>query len=144
MQSTKNWLANNLAIFLDWSMFRAIFLKGHMSSADVVIVIDELVQHTMQMPFVENDHMVQAFPAKCADDTFGDRILPWTSWCSRRVFQAKVSYVCFELSAKDFVVVTDNIFGYFVESKCFTKLLNSPLRVRICRNRKMPYSATIV
>ncbi len=33
----------------------------------------------------------------------------------------------FEIFTEDFVVVTDNILGCFVESKSFTKLLNSPL-----------------
>ena len=115
MQSGQNWLANNLAFLLGWPMFRGVLYKRHMSSADVVILIDVFVQHTMQMLFVENDHVVQALPAKCADDTLGDWILPWTSWCSRCVFQANVSYVCFEVIAKDSVVITDHISGYFIE-----------------------------
>ena len=88
--------------------------------------------------------MVQAFVAQCADDTFGDGILPWTSWCSWCVFQAKVPYVSFEIIAKGSVVVADNIFGYVVKRKRSTKLLNSPPRVRICSDRKMQHFASSV
>ena len=115
-----------------------------MRSADVVVLIDVFAQYGTQMFFVENDQVIQTFLAKCADDTFGDRILPRTSWRSRRIFQAKVPDVLFEIITEYFVVVMDNIFDYFVESKCFTKLLNSLLRVRVCSNRKVPYFPPIV
>ena len=88
--------------------------------------------------------MVQAFVAQCADDTFGDGILPWTSWCSWCVFQAKVPYVSFEIIAKGSVVVADNLFGYVVKRKRSTKLLNSPPRVRVCSDRKMQHFASSV
>ena len=112
-----------------------------MRSADVVIVIDVFVQRAMQMFFIENDHVVKTFPAKCPENTLCDRILPWTSWCCRCVFQAKVLYVCFEISTENFIVVTDYIFGCLVESKGFTELLNSPLGVRMCSNCKVQYFA---
>lgn len=47
MQSTKNWLAYNLTIGLNRAMDRRVFLKRHMRSADVVIIIDVFVQHTL-------------------------------------------------------------------------------------------------
>ena len=50
----------------------------------------------------------------------------------------------FEIITEDFVIVTNNVFGCFIESKRFTKLLNSPLRVRICSNRKVQYFTSIV
>ena len=144
MQSTKNRLAYNLTIGLNRAGNRRVFVKRHARSADVVVVIDVFVQHLMQMFFIENNHVVKAFATKCPQNTLCDWILPWTSWCSRCVFQAKVIYVCFEIITEDFVVVTDDIFGCFVESKRFTKLLNCPLRVRICGNSKVQYFASIV
>ena len=96
------------------------------------------------MFFIENNHMVETFPAKSTDDTFSEWILPWTSWGGWCVFQSKPFYSLLELIAIDTIVITDNIFCCFVESKSLTKLLNSPLRVRICSKRKVQYLASIV
>ena len=84
MQTAKNWLAYNLAIFLNWPMYRRIFFERHMSSADIVILEDVFVQNIVQMFFVENDHMVKALSAKRTNDSLANRILPWASrscWC---------------------------------------------------------------
>ena len=35
-----------------------------MCPADVVIIIDVFIQHTIQMSFTEKDHMVKALPAR--------------------------------------------------------------------------------
>ena len=102
-----------------------------MSSADIVVFKDVFMQDIIQMFFTEDDHMVKTFPAKGADDTLGEWILPWASWGCRRVFKTKPSYSLFELIAIDTIIITDNIFCGFIESKSFTKLLNCPLRVRI-------------
>lgn len=97
MQSSKNRLANNLAVFLDWPVFRRILVKRHVRSADIVVFKDIFMQDSIQMLFTKNDHMVETFPAKCTDDTFGEWILPWTSWGSWCVFQPKPFYGLFEL-----------------------------------------------
>ncbi len=102
-----------------------------MSSADIVILEDVFMQNIIQMSFIENNHMVETFPAKCTDDTFGEWILSWTSWGSWCIFQSKSSYSSLELGAIDAIVITDHIFCGFVESKSFAKLLNCPLRVRL-------------
>ncbi len=102
-----------------------------MSSADIVILKDVFMKDIVQMSFIENNHMVETFPAKCTDDTFGEWILLWTSWGSWCVFQPKPFYGLFELITVDTIVITDNILGCFVESKSFARLLNCPLRVRL-------------
>ena len=96
------------------------------------------------MLLTDDDHMVKTLPAKCANNSFAKRILPWTSWCSWCVFKPKSLYGLLELMAEDFIIITYHIFGGFIESKGFTKLLNCPLRVRICSNRKVEYSTSIV
>ena len=65
MQSTKNWLAYNITSDLSRTMNRRVFLKRHMCSANVVIIVDVFVQHAMQMFFIENDHVIQTLAAKC-------------------------------------------------------------------------------
>ena len=77
-----------------------------MSSAVIVILKDVFMQDIIQMLFIENDHVIQAFSAKCANDTFGDWILPWTSRGSRRVFQAELFSLLLEVFTKDFVVIS--------------------------------------
>ena len=63
MESTQNWLVYNLTVGLNRAGDRWVFLKWHMRSADVVIIIDVFVQHAMQMLFVENDYMTQTLSA---------------------------------------------------------------------------------
>ena len=86
MQSAKGRLAYNLTDFLDWSMVRRIFLQRHMCSADVIVIENIFMQNIMQMPFVKYNHMIKAFSTKCANDTFGDWILPRASRGGGRVF----------------------------------------------------------
>ena len=86
-----------------------------MGSADIVIFKDVFVQNIVQMFFVENYHMVKTFSAKRTNDSFTNRILPWTSrggWC---VFQTESFYILFEIFAEDFVIISDNLFGGFFE-----------------------------
>ncbi len=102
-----------------------------MRSADIVILKDVFVQNIMQMLFIENNHMVKTASTKRTDYTFTKRILPGASrgsWC---VFHAEFFYLLLEIFAEDFIIVSDDIFGCFIESKSFTKLLNSPLRMWI-------------
>ena len=79
------------------------------------------------MLFTKDDHVVKAFPAKCSNDTFGEWILPWTSWGGWLVFQSKPLYGSLELIAIDAIIITNHILRGFIESKSFTKLLNCPL-----------------
>ena len=82
------------------------------------------------MLFIENNHMVKAFSAKSANYSFAEWILPWASWGGGFIFQTKPSYGLLEFVTIDTIIITDNIFCGFIESKGFTKLLNGPLRVR--------------
>ena len=88
MQSAKDWFAYNLANFLNLPVFWWILIKRYMRSADIVILEDVFVQNIVQMFFVENDHMVKTLSTKRANDSFAERILPWASWCSWRIFQS--------------------------------------------------------
>ncbi len=100
-----------------------------MSSADIVIFKDVFMQNIIQVLFIENNHVVKAFSTKRANYSFAEWILPWASWCSWRIFKTKLSYGLLEFIAIDTIIITDNIFCGFIESKGFTKLLNCPLTV---------------
>ena len=81
-----------------------------MRSAGIVIFKDVFMQNIIQVLFIENNHMVKTFSAERANYSFAERILPWASWCSWRVFKTKLSYGLFELIAVDAIIITDNIF----------------------------------
>ena len=55
----------------------------------------------------------------------------------RFVFQAEAFNGLLEFIAEDGIVITDDIFGRFVESKGFPKLLNRPLGMRPGTDAKM-------
>lgn len=58
-----------------------------MGAGDVVVVVDVVSQHSPQVLFIQDDDVVQAFPAECAVDSFTDGIFAWVNavrWGSGR------------------------------------------------------------
>src|SRR2546425_9686756 len=58
---------------------RSIPLQGEMWTRDVVVV-DVITQDARQVPFAENDQVVQALPAYRLDDPLGVGVLPGRLW----------------------------------------------------------------
>src|SRR6266849_3461510 len=58
---------------------RRIPLQGEMWTRDVVVV-DVVTQDAPQVPFAEDDQVVQAFPPDRPDDSFGVGVLPGRLW----------------------------------------------------------------
>ena len=75
MQAAQDGHADDPAFDLNRPVNRGVFIERHMRPAGIVI-IDVFSQHRMQVLFIENDHMIQAFPPKGADDPFATTILP--------------------------------------------------------------------
>ncbi len=54
---------------------------GRISQASVdsvgVVVVDVITQQAMQVPLIQDDHVIEKFPASTADPSLGDPILPW-------------------------------------------------------------------
>ena len=46
-----------------------------------MVVVDVFRQEAFQMPFVENNYMIEQVPATTADLTFGNAVLPRASEC---------------------------------------------------------------
>jgi len=44
-----------------------------------VVVIDVFAQQAMQVPLIQDDHVIQHLSTSAADPSLGDPILPWTS-----------------------------------------------------------------
>ncbi len=58
---------------------RSVPLQGEMWTRDVV-VLDVITQDAPQVPFAEDDQVVQALPAYRSDDSLGVGILPGRLW----------------------------------------------------------------
>ena len=60
---------------LDFARMRAIVVEGLMRAGGVV-VREVPAQQTAEVPFVDHDDVVEAFPTNRADDALGEGILP--------------------------------------------------------------------
>ena len=54
---------------------RAVLCQRPMRTR-VVIVLEEILEDSLEMSFADDDNMIQAFPAEGSDQPFGVRILP--------------------------------------------------------------------
>ncbi len=77
MQSTQNRLRFDLATLrqLDSPWLGAALLKPQVSPASM-IVAQVLLEHTLEVPLIEDDHVIQAFPPDRSDHPLDVRILP--------------------------------------------------------------------
>ena len=64
MQTAKNGVAGDLAFGLCRPVNRRILFKRHVRSADIIVVVDVVIQHACQMLFVQDNDMVETFPPK--------------------------------------------------------------------------------
>jgi hypothetical protein len=82
MQSAKPWHRYNpmvaLEILLRYTTGRGS-LRQRKMRAVLVIVADIIAHKALQMPFIENDYMVEQVAAAVADPTLGDTVLPRAS-----------------------------------------------------------------
>ena len=53
-----------------------------------VVIIEVRNKDPSRMPFIQDDHVVQAFAPHAADKAFNIRILPRASWCCDNLFHA--------------------------------------------------------
>src|SRR4029077_6121407 len=60
---------------LDFARMRAVVVEGLMRAGGVVIR-EVPAQQTAEVPFVDHDDVVEAFPTNRADDALGEGILP--------------------------------------------------------------------
>ena len=65
--------------WLDTAGFRAVLLQCQVCSCPMIIGA-EPVQVMVQAAFVEDDDVIQTFPAKGADDALDVCSLPWRTW----------------------------------------------------------------
>ena len=55
---------------------RGVLLQRHLCPADIVVFEDVFMQDIVKIPFIENEHMVQAFSSKRYNDPLATAVLP--------------------------------------------------------------------
>ena len=90
MQSTEDRLGVDQpkARHLDRSRLRAILVESQVSPTTVVVA-QVLLEHSLEMPLIENDHMVQAFSPNRPDHPLDIRVLPGRSFCCPNLLDAQ-------------------------------------------------------
>ena len=76
MPSSQDWNGEDGAGSLDCSMQGRIFLQCQMR-ARLIVVRRISGKNSPQVRLAEDEHLIQALAAQCADQTFGTAILPW-------------------------------------------------------------------
>jgi hypothetical protein len=84
MQSGQDRKRDNATIPLDHSIHRRIFLQRQLRARPVVIT-GISGENSPQMRLAEDQHVIQAFPTQCADQTFRNSILPRRSCRNRMI-----------------------------------------------------------
>src|SRR5215475_7940476 len=96
--------------------------------AKLVIIAHVLGEQTLEMPFVEHDHMIEQVASNTANDPFAVWILPGTPWRNLDLFEAHVLYTLLNMIAVDAVPVTKQIMWRCIPRKRFNELLGGPWR----------------
>jgi hypothetical protein len=102
------------------------FLRQRKMSLIIVVVADVLIQKTFQMPFIEDEQMVEQVPVAVANPPLSHAILPRTSVTGNLGLVAKAlhnfDYVAVEIR----VAIKDQVSGWGVKRKRLAQLLNNP------------------
>ena len=140
MQATYTWHRNQLGPCRRLALYQSVpgrlFLKSIVCTI-VMVVVDVFPDQTPQMPFVQNNHVVQQFPATTADPSLRQTILPGAAVaCASRFCPARLQhldYVFAELRIpiQDHVPVTAGVW------KRLAQLLHNPLARGVLRGIEM-------
>lgn len=76
-------------------------------NAPAVIVVYIGPDNTVQMPLVQNDHMVKRIAPNAADDPFAVRILSWRSWGCLHFFDSHIPDSVLKMIAVDTIAIPD-------------------------------------
>ena len=96
MQTAEPWHGNDPAACIGissaasrpaWGLLRQAKMRSVL-----VVVTDVLIHQAFQMPFIENDHMVEQIAAAVADPTLGNAVLPRTSEAGSLWLDAEALY----------------------------------------------------
>ena len=102
-----------------------------------VVVVEIRCEDPPQVPLVEDDHVVQAFPHDGPDHPFRKRILPRRPWGSDDFLDAHSNNASTKHGSVDAVAIPDYVAWCRVPREGFADLLCHPRRGWICRHTEM-------
>ena len=86
----------------------------------LVVVADVLVHQPLQVPYVQNDHMIQQVSWAVANPAFGDSVLPWTAEAGSFRCDAEALSGTQDIDVEVCGTVKDKVPGYRVVWKGIT------------------------
>ena len=93
-------------------------LRQRKMRAVLVIITDVLVHEAFQMPFVENDHMVEQISAAVPDPSLRNAVLPRASEAGLLGLDAEARHGVDHLRIEAGAVIDDQVTGRRVEWEC--------------------------
>src|SRR5881397_1698641 len=104
---------------------RALVVEGLMRAGGVV-VREVAAQQTSEMPFVDHDDVIEAFPSNRPDDALGEGILPGRSRGDEDLANPQVFRPTCEHVAVDGVPIAEQVLGRCLVRKALDELLGGP------------------
>src|SRR5580692_298321 len=92
----------------------------------VVIVADILVHQAFEMPFIDNDHMVEKIAATSTNPAFGNAVLPGTSEARSLRLNAEALHRVNDFLIEVCAAIKDQVFGSRIVGECLAQLLDYP------------------
>ena len=123
---------------------RGRFLRQRKMSSILVIIPDVLVHQAFQMPFVENDHMIDQIATTIPDPALGDTVLPRAPETGSLWLDAKALHRVDHFFIKLRAAIEDQIARRRVVGKCLAQLLNNPSTARMLCNIAVEDSSPIM
>jgi len=92
----------------------------------LVVVADVLVHQPLQMPYVQNDDVIQQIPSAIFHPAFGDAVLPRASEVDLLRSDAEAFHRADDLLVEVRSAIEDQIIRRCIVRKCFAQLLRDP------------------
>src|SRR2546428_7037717 len=103
----------------------AVVVEGLMR-ASAVVVREVTAQQAAEMPFVEHDDVIEAFPSNRPDDSLGERILPGRSRCDEDLTNPQALCPPYEHVAVDSVPIAEQVLRRCLFREALDKLVGGP------------------
>ena len=129
MQTAEPWHCYNPAADFGvacWLSTGRRSLRQREMSSIVVIIADVIIHQSLQVPFIENDHMVEQIAAAITDPALGNAVLPRTSEAGPIGLDAEALHCVDNLFIELCAAIKDQIARSRIVGECLTQLLNNP------------------
>src|SRR5438876_11413991 len=110
---------------LDGARMGAVVMERLMRAGGVV-VREVTAQQTPEMPFVDHDDLIEAFPSNRPDDALGEGILPGRSRGNEDLAHPQAFHPPSEHVAVDSVPIAEQVLGCGLFRKALDQLVGGP------------------